>query len=274
MDPIIAEIGSFELAWHGLLMALGIITAVLLIRYLAKGVGISAETVYAFAVFVVIAGILGARLVHVLDRWDFYSDHVGQIFRFWDGGLAWYGGLIFGALAMIICARVMKVSLGRFADAGAPSVMLGLAVGRMGCTINGDIAGSSTSLPWGFIYTHPDSFPAQWGLLGVKIHPSPVYEIIWLLIVFGALWWLRGRLKPDGSLFLVMLAMYSFGRFLISWSRTGASELAILGPFHQAHIISLALFVGAVAFLIYRKVRWVKPELAEVATVEEPSSDA
>ena len=274
MDPILLETSSFEITWHGILMALGIITAVLITVYLAKRAAISAEAVYVFAFFIVISGILGARLVHVLDDLDYYSHHLGKIPAFWEGGLAWYGGIIFGVLAMVICAKVMKVSLGRFADAIAPGVVLGLAIGRIGCTINGDVCGSPTSLPWGITYTHPDSYPVQWGLLGAKIHPAAVYEIIWCLIVFGVLWWLRGRLKPVGSLALIMVAMYSFGRFFLSWLRAEQVEAAVLGPLHQAHIISLILIVGAVAFLAYRKVRWVKPELAEGAALEDKPSDA
>ncbi len=272
-DPILAEIGSLDIAWHGLLMALGIIAAVLITVYLAKRAGISAEAVYAFAFFIVISGILGARIVHVVDKWDKYSNDLGSIFALSEGGLAWYGGLIFGALAMLITAKVMKVSLGQFADALAPGVVIGLAIGRIGCTINGDAAGGPTSLPWGIIYSHPDSFPVQWGLIG-KTHPAAVYEIIWLLMVFGVLWWLRGRLKSVGSLALIMVAMYSFGRFLISWSRAEQGEAAVLGPLHQAHIISLILFVVAVAFLVYRKVGRAKPELAEGVALGDKSNEA
>jgi len=271
-DPIIARIGSLAISWHGVLMALGIIVAVLLTFYLAKRGGISTEAVFTIAFWSVLFAILGARLVHVLDKLDYYSHHLGEIPAFWEGGLAWYGGLIFGILAMIISARLLKVPLGRFADAGAPSVMLGLAIGRIGCTINGDVAGGPTSLPWGIIYSNPDSYPAQWGLLGVKTQPAPVYEIMWCMAVFGVLWWLRGRLKPEGSLFLLMLAIYSVGRFIISWSRFEEVEEPVLGPLHQAHVISIIMLVVAVALLAYKKVGWAKPEPPEGVTTEDKSS--
>jgi len=155
------------------------------------------------------------------------------------------------------------LSLARLADTVAPGVILGLAIGRVGCTINGDVSGTSTSLPWGIAYTHPDSYPVIWGLSGVSLHPVAIYEIILCLAIFASLWWLRGRLKPDGSLLLVMLATYSFGRFFLSWLRFEEVEAALLGPLHQAHIISLVLFIGAVALLLYRKVGWAKPEVEE-----------
>jgi phosphatidylglycerol:prolipoprotein diacylglycerol transferase len=147
--------------------------------------------------------------------------------------------------------------------------MLGLSIGRIGCTINGDAAGTPTSLPWAFTYTHPDSFAPLW----VATHPAPVYEILWIMAILGLLWWLKGKIKPDGSLFLVMLAAYSFGRFIISWAR---DEGAVLGPLHQSHIISLVLFVAAVFLLFRLKTGWVKSEPVETKAqetrAETPSS--
>jgi len=181
-----------------------------------------------------------------------------KILAFHEGGLAGYGGLIGGIVAVVIYARVKKFSLGRFADAAAPGVILGLSIGRIGCTSNGDAAGTPTSLPWGLVYTHPDSFAPLW----VSTHPAPVYEILWNLAVVGVLLWLTGKIRPDGSIFLVMLATYSVGRFIISWAR---DEAAVLGPLHQSHIISLVLFAVAVGLLIYFKAGRVKPETAEPA---------
>jgi phosphatidylglycerol:prolipoprotein diacylglycerol transferase len=273
MDPILARIGSLTIAWHGVLMSLGIIVGVLLTLYLSKRAGISPEAVLTIAFWSVLFAVLGARLVHVLDQLDYYSHHLRQIPAFWEGGLAWYGGLIFGILAMIISARLLKVPLGRFADAGAPSVMLGLAIGRIGCTINGDVFGRPTSLPWGIAYTNPGSYPAQFGLLGVATQPIPIYEIIWCLIIVGILWWLRKRLKPEGSLFLVMVALYSFGRFFLSWLRAEQVEAPILGPLHESHILSIIMFVVAIGLLAYMKVSWAKPDLAESVAIENKSDD-
>ena len=130
-----------------------------------------------------------------------------------------------------------------------PGVILGLSIGRIGCTVNGDSPGTATSLPWGFTYTHPDAFSPPW-----PTHPAAVYEILWNMVILMVLWRWWKRLSPDGSLFLVMLAAYSFGRFWISWMR---DEPAVFGPLHQSHVISLLLFVIAVGLLAYRKARLV-----------------
>jgi len=236
-------------------MFAGIIVAALVMAHLAAKGGIPKGFVYISAFWIVLFGLIGARLVHVLDNLDFYSKHLDEALAFWQGGLAWYGALLGGLLAGVICARRKKISIGRLADAGAPAIMLGLAIGRIGCTINGDAYGTPTSLPWGLIYTNPNAY--AYAISPVAGHPAPVYEMIWCLIVFGILWKLWGRLRPDGALLLLMVAMYSFGRFLISWVR---EEPAVLGPLHQAHIISLVLFAASVALLIHCKIGWARPE--------------
>jgi len=247
-------------------MFLGIIVATWLSMRLAKEGGMSAEVVFGSAFWLVLFGLLGARLVHVLDNLDVYGDDPGRILAFWKGGLSWYGALLGGLLGGFIAARVHKISLARFADILAPAIILGLSIGRIGCTINGDAYGTPTGLPWGLVYTHPDAYAD----LNVAGHPAAVYEIIWNLMVFGILWRLKGRIRPDGSLFLAMVAMYSFGRFFISWVR---EEPAVLGPLHQAHIISLVLFVGAVALLAYWRVGWVRPETPEPISSGNESID-
>ena len=263
IDPNIGNVGSFAIEWHGLLMALAIVFGVAFALYLAQRDNFPTEHLLPAVIWAVIGGLIGARMTHVIDEWDHYYEYPGEIISLWEGGLGWYGGLIGGILAALIYCRVKHISAGQHLDFAAPALMLGLAIGRIGCTINGDICGAPTSLPWSISYTNPASYPVMWGYHGVPLHPVTIYEIIWNLIVFGVLWRLRGRLKPEGSLLLVMVAMYSFGRFFISWFRAEQVEATMLGPLHQAHIISIVLFFGAIALLVYRKVGWVKPGLAE-----------
>jgi len=305
MDPTLFQIGSLQpIGWHGIMMVAGIIVATLLAGQVAVKYDIPSQAVYTSAFWIVLCGFIGARLTHVIDEFDYYSHHFGQIFAIWEGGLGWYGGLLGGIVGGVIYAKLARVPLGKFSDAVVPAVFLGLAIGRLGCTINGDSPGTPTSLPWGVTYTHLDAYAD----LFVKGHPAPVYEIIWIfgfsialwalsgkklpriwfgvlgaafvivlnLIVSGSVWtqfWVtilgiaavvvlsiviiillskfRGWLRPPGSLALATVAMYSFGRFFISWVR---EEPPVLGPLHQAHIISIILFVGSLAFLIYLNV--------------------
>ena len=261
---MIGKIGSLEVGWHGMLMFVGIIVATLLTVRLAAKARISAESVYISAFWIVLFGLIGARLIHVLDNLDIYSDHPSEIMALWQGGLSWYGGLLGGILGGAIYARIDKIPLGRFADIAAPGVILGLSIGRIGCTLNGDSYGTPTSLPWGLVYTNPNAYAERF----VAGHPAAVYEIIWNLIVFAVLWKLKDRIRPDWSLFLTMIAMYSFGRFFISWGR---AEPPVLGPLHQSHIISLVLFTMATALLVLRKAHLATPGPPK-ESVEKPIS--
>jgi phosphatidylglycerol:prolipoprotein diacylglycerol transferase len=259
LDPEIARIGSLSIGWHGVLMFIGIAVGLALTLPLAKRLGIKHETTYTAAIWAVVFGFIGARLTHVIDNWSYYSQDPVEILAIQKGGLGWYGALLGGIVGVAICARLSKFSLATFADAVAPGIILGLSFGRIGCTLNGDSPGTPTSLPWGLIYTNPDSF-MPWRYLGEPTHPAAVYEILWNMVILVVLWRLWRRLRPDGSLFLVSLVLYAVGRFVISWFRL---EDPVLGPLHQSHIISIAIFVVAAGLLVYRKTRLVKPEPAE-----------
>jgi phosphatidylglycerol:prolipoprotein diacylglycerol transferase len=141
------------------------------------------------------------------------------------------------------------------ADVIALGIILAQAIGRVGCTILGDDVGLPTSLPWGFIYTSPNS-PAfqQYPAMNTPTHPVVTYEIFYCLIVFGILLWLRKKLKPDGSLFLVYLALYSIWRIGSDFLREGTDFLFGL---HQAQVIGIIVLIVCVALIVWRT-RWVK----------------
>ena len=258
INPNLFDIGTLTIGWHGVMVVLAVIVGVAVPLWLAKGTAIDRSTVYAIAPWAVLGGIVGARLIHVLDSLDIYTDDPVAAFKFWDGGVSIFGAILGGTLAGVACAKLKRISVGGLADLAAPGLILAQAVGRVGCTINGDAYGTATSLPWGVSYTHPDAASTTEPAPYVG-HPVPVYEIIWDLMIFALIWKLRGRIRPEGSLFLVYLPLYSFGRFFFSFLRGGEEE--VLGPLHQAHIIAIVLVVACVPLLFYR-MRQPKP-LAE-----------
>ncbi len=247
IDPVIWDLGPFQISWHALLMCLGVMAGISLCFYLIKGTSITRDAVYTTIIWGVILGMIGARLVCVADNLDFYLDHPQKIVHIWEGGISWYGGLGGGVLGLFISSRREGFSFGEFSDILAPCLMLGLAIGRIGCTINGDAFGKPTELPWGITYTHPDSFAP----LGIETHPSPIYEILLCLTILILLLRLRGRIYTSGSLFLTMLAFYSAGRFGISFTR--GDEAEVLGPLHQAHILSIIVFIAATSILTLKR---------------------
>jgi phosphatidylglycerol:prolipoprotein diacylglycerol transferase len=252
INPVAFNIGSFAIGWYGIMVALAVITLVTwALVSVKKGSGLTYNTVINAAIVGIPSGVIFSRLLHVIDQWDFYIENPGKIIG--GSGLTIWGAVLGAALGIWIYSRFSKTSFGHLADVIAPGIILAQAIGRVGCTILGDDYGLPTSLPWGFVYTHPDS-PANQAIGLTATQPVVVYEIIFDLIVMGILLMLRKRLKPDGSLFLVYLAFYSVWRIGSDFLREGTDFLFGL---HQAQIIGIIVLIIAVVLMAWRT-RWVK----------------
>lgn len=239
IDPNIATIGLFTLAWHGVFSAIGIVVGIWLTLHLLRRSEISEDDVYTLALWAVIGGIIGARLFHVIDAWAFYSKNPSMILAINEGGLSIYGAIVVGTIAVVAVMLVKRIPVGKFMDAGAPGLILGQAVGRIGDIINGEHHGLPTDWPIGVRYIHPDTL----GEPGKVVHLAVGYEMIWDLIVLGVLLWLRGRLRRDGMVFALYTALYGFGRFFITFTRVDAQ--VVLG-LSQAQVIALIMLVVSV----------------------------
>ncbi|MCC7165617.1 MAG: prolipoprotein diacylglyceryl transferase [Anaerolineae bacterium] len=245
LDPIIIRLGHLQIGWYGVFMALGIGVAVWLTALEAKRRGILPDAIYDGALWVVIGGIVGARLFHVIDNWSMYAANPAAIFG--TAGLAIYGALIGGLIAVVIYTSVRQLPLWRILDAAAPAIPLAQAIARIGCFINGDNYGVPTnpSLPWSVTWTNPNAMVPD---RTVAYQPAQLYEGVWDLIVFAIIWRLRTRVKTDGVLFLVYAALYSFGRFFISFVRVDNLYFANL---RQAQIIALAVMALAIPLALW-----------------------
>ncbi|MFC2072838.1 prolipoprotein diacylglyceryl transferase [Chloroflexota bacterium] len=261
IDININPIAFLSVRWYGVFIALAITLIVLwLVWQVRKGARVSYDTVFTAAIVGVPSGIVFSRLLHVIDLWEYYSQYPGQIIG--GSGLSAYGGILGAALGVCVYSKFSKLQFGYFADLVAPAIILAQAVGRVGCTINGCCYGTACYLPWGIIYTHRASlaYADSLALLpGMGLHPTQVYEIIFCLIGFGILLTLRGRLKPDGSLFLVYLSLYSLWRLGTDFLRDGTPFLLGL---HQAQVIAIIVLAVAIPLLALRT-RWLKAEESE-----------
>jgi phosphatidylglycerol:prolipoprotein diacylglycerol transferase len=246
IDPILISLGPFSISWHGLFMLIGIVVGVWLPARLVAKAGLSVDRLYSLAIWAVPGGIVGARLVHVIDYWSYYSANPGAILAFWAGGLALWGGILGGTFVAVIYARIGGFPLARYADMAASGLLLAQAIGRIGDVINGEHISQGTSLPWSVVYTHPNS-PA-YGL--PPSHPAVGYELLMDLLIFSVLWKLRGRVRPDGSIFLLYLVTYSVGRFFLSFLRLD-SNTVLLG-LNQPQWLSLIVLAIALPLLLLR----------------------
>lgn len=249
VSPIAFTLGSIVVTWYGIMVALAVITVVTWTLVAArKDPRLSNDIVLSAALAGIPAGIIGARLLHVIDHWSEFKDNLGAIIG--GAGLAIYGAVLGAALGIWIYSRFRKISFGHLADVVAPGIILAQAIGRVGCTLNGCCYGVVCDLPWAITYTHPEALGPQ----GVFVHPTQVYEIIYNLIVFGVLLALRKRFRPDGSLFMIYLSLYSVWRLGIDFIREGTPFLFGL---HEAQVISIVVLIITIALLVWRT-RWVK----------------
>ncbi len=256
IDPVIFHLGAFELRWYSLFIMLAIVAAVLITAHQAKKKEIATGEIYSLAFWVVLAGILGARLVHIIDRWEYYAGNPLQLLQLQQGGLAIWGALAGGGLALILYARSRHLSLGRLVDAVAPGLLVAQIIGRFGCIINGDAYGGVTRLPWAFIYTHPNALIPS-NLFGLPTHPYPVYEIIWNTLALLVILWLGRHFKKDGLVFLSYLSLYSLGRFILTFVR---QENITLWGLQQAQIIAILILIASLIAMMYLASKRLPPE--------------
>jgi phosphatidylglycerol:prolipoprotein diacylglycerol transferase len=248
IDPTIFHWGHFGLRWYGLFIVLAIFAGSWLGLREARRKGFDAGQVQSLILWSVLGGLIGARLFHVVDRWDLYADEPLRTLYFWEGGLAVYGGLVGGVLVGFAYAWRHGLPAWRLADALAPGIILGQAVGRLACIPNGDAYGSPTDAPWAFIYTNPASMVPP-DLLGKPLHPYPAYELLFDLALLGLLWKLRGVYKTDGLLFLTYAEVYAVGRFLLTFFRM---EQVWFFGLQEAQVVALAVLVLLVPLVSWR----------------------
>ncbi len=253
MHPVLIEIGPLTIRWYGVMIA----TAVLVGLWLANKEGIrkgfERQRIQDFIFFVIIAGVIGARIYFVMfSDPDYFLTHPLRLLAFWEGGLAIHGAIIAGIGVAIWYTWRKKIPFWKWTDTFAPSLILGQAIGRIGCFLNGDAHGYPTTLPWGLVYA-PDS-PAGQMFPGEPLHPTQLYELGFNLGIFLVLWKLRKKNFFDGFLFLMYVVLYSSIRIFVEHFR--ADRLTYLGDISAAQtlgITAIAISLGLIIALSRRQ---------------------
>ena len=270
--------------WHGFFTFVAVAAAVILTVRWGRREGLDGDAILSVSVWCIIGGIIGARLLHVIGFWGkVYSHDPIQVFMVWQGGIAIMGAIIGGFIAgsAYILIRNSDWFLGlwgkffRFAgepekaplpriahlaDVAAPALLLAMAIGRIGDIINGEHCSALTNFFWGVVYTHPDSPNiTQCDPRGASpaSHPAVAYELIMDLVIFAIIWPLRHRLRPRGMVFVLYGALYSLGRFFVSFLRVETNTY-FGGALNEAQIVSLIVLLITVPLLLY-KAQFVRP---------------
>ena len=234
-DPIAFTIFGLDIRWYGILIACGMLLAVLISCRRAKSHGLSEDDVLDVCIWMLPIGVIGARVYYVLFNLDYYKT-LKSMLDIRAGGLAIHGGQIFGIVTVLLVCRYKKINPLNLLDLFMPTVALAQAIGRWGNFFNGEAHGGPTDLPWGILVD------------GVKVHPTFLYESIWCLILFFALSWFdKNRRTALGQTFSLYLIFYSAERFFVEALRT---DSLMIGPFKQAQVISLCAIVFGI--FLYR----------------------
>jgi phosphatidylglycerol:prolipoprotein diacylglycerol transferase len=197
----------------------------------------------------IIGYFIGGRFFYLLDNFYYYINHPEDIIYF---SVVMYGLVVGIVVALFIYTRIARQPFWINGDIIAPGIMLGFALYRMGCVVNGCCYGLPADLPWAVVYTHPDSLAP----LGIAIHPTQMYHLVLSFIAFAILWILRKRLQPDGALFLLWLILFAVTDLPVRFFRVANP---FLSGWQLAQIVDVVLLAIAVPWFIIRVRRPPKP---------------
>lgn len=262
LNRVMAEIFGFSIYWYGAIIALGFVLAVLLCCHLAPKHGLDEGQFLDGVFWAIPLGIVGARIYYILFYLDLFKHSDGSLdfakmIDIRDGGIAIYGGIIAGALVLMIFCRIRKISFKVFGDVIVYGVILGQLIGRWGNFVNVEAYGGPTDLPWrmgvnNYMGGH------------MEVHPTFLYESIWnviglvLLLVIAKKW-----RKFDGQILVTYFAWYGFGRAVIEGLRT--DSLYVLGTsIRVSQVFGLLSGVVALAYLVYQ-LGFIKHDTDELA---------
>ena len=261
------SIFGFTIAYYGVVIVIGMLIAMALIMYTAKRFGENADNYYDVSLMAILIGIVGARAYYVFFAWDMYKDDILQIFNIRNGGLAIYGGIIFGALTVFVYSRVKKKSFLHMADILILGVVFGQIMGRWGNFFNREAFGEYTDglfamqLPVSAVRQN-EITQTMWehavtinGVEFIQVSPTFLYESLWNLGLLLILLFLIGRKRFDGQVFLTYVMGYGLGRVWIEGLRT--DQLLVPGTtLPVSQLLSGTMVVAAVIGLLIQNHRY------------------
>lgn len=250
IDPVAFSLGPVRVHWYGLMYLLGFIAAWLLAVWRVKRFRLdwSKEQIGDLIFFGALGVILGGRLGYMLFySTDSFWQDPWHILKIWQGGMSFHGGLIGVIIALWFFAKKTGKTLFEVTDFTAPLVPLGLAAGRMGNFINGELWGRPGDVPWAMVFEHADNQPR---------HPSQLYELgLEGIVLFIVVWWYAARPRPAGCVSAVFLMGYALSRFLVEFFREPDVQIGYLayGWLTMGQLLSLPmLLVGLILWWMKR----------------------
>lgn len=244
--------GSLQIPIHtyGLMIAIGFLAGVYTVRKLAARSGVNPDLVSDLAFWLLMVGFVGARLLYVITRLDFFVANPGEIFRVWEGGLVFFGGLLVATVYAFWFFRKHRLRIWTMIDVLSPGVVVAHAFGRLGCLAAGCCYGKPTGMPWGI---RLESELVDFQLRGIPLHPTQIYESTALFLLFAGMLYVFRTRRFEGQVGLTYFMLYPIVRSVIEAFRGDTVRgFVIEGWLSTSQFISLLVFVAAAAMLNYR----------------------
>lgn len=254
-SPTIVTLGGLVLTWHGLFTAIGILAGVQLSLAMGRRIGFDEDDAYAISLVAVPGGVIGARALYVVEHWAFFSERPFEVLALNEGGISVWGAVLGGVSFGLAFALWRRYDVRGALDIGAFGTLIGLAIGRLGDLVNGEHLSKATTLPWGVVYTSPDSPAFAHSVAVGPHHPATTYEMLGLLVLLAALFPVLGALRSrPGLTFFVFLDVYAALRFVVSFLRVDST-----GAFGGLDVPQLIAAIAVVASLPVIAWLWLHP---------------
>ncbi len=253
MQPILFHIGAIPVRSYGLMMAVAFAVGIWIARRRALKQGLDPDVIIDLSFFIILAAILGSRLTYVIIHWPHFQGDPLSVLRIWDGGLTQYGGFVFGIVVGILFFIKRRIDPWLGADLVTPSLAMGVALGRVGCFLNGCCYGRPCDLPWAVSFP-PDS--AAGSVYGwTAVHPTQLYAVIAALAIFVIVLVIEPRKPFHGFLLWLFVLLMSIYRFLIDAVRHYEQVSIVYSgenfTFTSNQLLGSILILVSIGFLVY-----------------------
>ena len=247
------------------MVAIGVLVGLTVVFKLAREQGLNSDEMWNLGALVILSGILGAKVLLIVNDWTYYSRHPREIFSMavLQSGGVFSGGLVAAILVAFWYLRRHHIPFLRACDVFAPGVAIGHAFGRIGCFAAGCCYGRPTTMPWGVTFTNPLAAEFVGTPLNVKLHPTELYEFVAEVINFCVLYWLSKRKKFEGQIIGLYLILYGVARYVIEFFRGDPGRGMVFGGFMSGtQLIALGMVVAG-GVLWIRRVPLLTPQDAK-----------
>ncbi|RLC43640.1 MAG: prolipoprotein diacylglyceryl transferase [Candidatus Coatesbacteria bacterium] len=243
MHPVLFRITeTIAIRSYGVMLAIAFFVGIIIAIRFAKREGIKSSVVIDLSLWVILATIIGGRLLYVLMNLKDYLSSPLDILRIWQGGLIFYGGFFLSILVAVWFFKRNKINEWRGLDLLSPAAAIGYAIARIGCFLNGCCYGKPTDGPFGLIFSPESAAGSHY--FGVPIHPTQLYAMVINLAIFFVLWYVYSRRRFYGQVFWSYVFLYSVYRFLIEFVRGDKGQIAF--GMTAIQLVTIALFVCSI----------------------------